>query len=337
MFDYRHLLKMSYDRGMLQFSQLQRPDPRSGYTLDDNARALMIALHMEDGYEWASSYARFLWRAQRKDGSWCNLFCKGRYSACCNSEDSIGRALLACSMGASSPSDDISRLCRKMFEKNLPRVLAFRSPRAIAYSLLSICKYIQPSTAQYTMMARLSGQLISLYQKHKRRGWLWFEDYLTYCNGVLPQAMFAVYAAAGDKKALKTGHDSLDFLNEILFQEGYLNIVGNNGWYHKGKQMPRFDQQPVDAASTVFACYEAYHAIGRKEYFDLASLAHAWYRGKNIHGLSLYAEENGGCYDALTATGVNGNQGAEAVLSLLLSDLAMAGRLEQKRPLIQSS
>lgn len=337
MFDYRHLIRMSNERGMLQFSNLHIPDPQSGYTLDDNARALLVALHMEDGYDMASCYARFLWRAQRKDGSWSNLFCKGRYSARYNSEDSIGRALLACSLGASSKWEDISKLCQKMFANNLSRVSAFHSPRAIAYSLLALCKYIRPLQGQYILIARLSEQLLALYGKYKRRNWMWFENYLTYCNGILPQSLFAVYAVNGYKKVLKAGHDSLDFLNSVLFREGYLNIVGNSGWYHKGLPLPRFDQQPVDAASAVLACYEAYHTIGRKEYFDLACLAHAWYRGKNVHGVSLYSEDTGGCYDALTINGVNGNQGAEAVLSLLLSDLVMAGRLEQQQPLFQSS
>ena len=127
---------------------------------------------------------------------------------------------------------------------------------------------------------------------------------------------------------MKIGHDSLYFLNGILFRDGYLNIVGNEGWYSKGGAIPLFDQQPVDAASINFACMEAYESIGNKEYLDLAKLAHAWYRGANIHSLSLYNEKTGGCFDALTADGVNLNQGAESTLSLLLCDLHAAKNMQ---------
>ncbi len=82
-----------------------------------------------------------------------------------------------------------------------------------------------------------------------------------------------------------------------------------------------FDQQPVDAASIYFACMEAYESIGNREYLSLAKLAHAWYRGANVHSLSLCNVETGGCFDALTVDGVNLNQGAESTLSLILCDL----------------
>ena len=36
-----HILKMTTPIGMIQFSKLNQPDLDSGYTLDDNARALI--------------------------------------------------------------------------------------------------------------------------------------------------------------------------------------------------------------------------------------------------------------------------------------------------------
>ncbi|MEN6349994.1 MAG: glycosyltransferase, partial [Syntrophomonas sp.] len=154
---------------------------------------------------------------------------------------------------------------------------------------------------------------------------------------ILPQAMFAAYAFSGDKKHLKIAHDSLNFLNSILFKEGYLNIIGNQGWYYRESKTSRFDQQPVDAASTIYANFDAYQIIGENEYLEMASLAHQWYRGRNINHLSLYNPQTGGCYDALTYQGVNRNQGAEAVLSLLLSDILMENFIESKIEMQQSS
>lgn len=322
MVDYRHLNAMTTQNGILQFSQLQTADPGSGYTLDDNARALIMALNREDGYELAGCYATYLYRSQLSD-SWANFELNGQFSSSFDSEDSVGRALLACSLGTTSHWPEIRKICIDMMVRNLPRTFDFSSPRAIAYTLLGLCKGEIPVFPEKLlhMISLLSNRLINLYQSKHDNGWFWFEDYLTYSNGILPQALFAVYSTNGDKKALKIGHDSLNFLNGLLFRDGYLNIIGNKGWYSKGGRIPLFDQQPVDAASIYFACMEAYVSIGNREYLDLAKLAHAWYRGTNVHSLSLYNAETGGCFDALTEDGVNLNQGAESTLSLILCDL----------------
>ncbi len=329
MVDYRHLSSMTDENGILQFSCLQTPDPNSGYTLDDNARALIVALSKEDGYELAQYYAAYLYRSQGPD-SWYNFELNGKFSSSFDSEDSVGRALLACCLGTTSHWPEIRKICTDMLVRNLPQTFDFSSPRAIAYTLVGLCKGEIPvfSEKLLHMVSLLSNRLINLYQLKHNKKWFWFEDYFTYCNGILPQALFAAYSLNGDKKALKIGHDSLYFLNGILFRDGYLNIVGNEGWYSKGGAIPLFDQQPVDAASIYFACMEAYESIGNKEYLDLAKLAHAWYRGANIHSLSLYNEKTGGCFDALTADGVNLNQGAESTLSLLLCDLHAAKNMQ---------
>lgn len=330
MVDFRHLISMTDHNGILQFSRCDRPDQNSGYTLDDNARALLLSVVRGDGQDLAGSYSSYLYRSQRLDGSWSNIQLDNQFSSRFDSEDSVGRALLACCVGTTSHWPEIRRLCVDMLTRNLPRAFDFTSPRAIAYTVLGLCKGEIPIFPEKLLqiISLLSNRLISLYQIKHDHDWLWFEDYFTYCNGILPQALFAVYGVNGDKKALKTAHDSLNFLNGILFRDGYLNIIGNQVWYQKGKSIALFDQQPVDAASTYFACMEAYDTIGHREYLELAGLAHAWFRGKNIHKLSLYNPATGGCFDALTADGVNFNQGAESTLALLLCDLHAKGNVE---------
>lgn len=323
MADYRHLKSMTDENGILQFSYRQEPDKDSGYTLDDNARALLLTIFLEDAHEWAGCYASYLYRAQLLDGTWSNFQLNGQFCSSFDSEDSIGRALLACSLGTISHWPDIRKLSNDMLTRNLPRAFDFKSPRAIAYILLGLCKGEIPvfTDKLIHIISVFSNRLINLYQLKQGNGWFWFEDYFTYCNGILPQALFAAYSINGDKKALKVAHESLNFLNSILFRKGYLNIIGNQGWYQRNGSIALFDQQPVDAASAYFACMEAYATIGNREYLDLAILARAWFRGANIHSLSLYNPETGGCFDALTSNGVNLNQGAESTISLLLCDV----------------
>lgn len=322
--DFRHLARMTDNTGMLQFSRLQVPDPQSGYTLDDNARALMAALFMEEGRGLALKYARQLEKARRSDGSWSNFWLNGEYSPSFDSEDSVGRALLACALGSSSMWSEVRDLCKNIFVLNWPRVISFASPRGIAYALVAFSRL---ENAEWLPVSRnniiilLGDRLLSHYKRFRTRQWFWFEDQFSYCNGVLPQALFTAYLATGKRKYLTAARESLDFLNSILFKKGYLNIIGNQGWYRQGQQIPLFDQQPVDAASIYFACLEAHTALGLSSYLQTARLAHLWFRGYNVHSLWLYDRESGGCYDALTAAGVNLNQGAESLLSLLLCDL----------------
>lgn len=324
------------ETGFLQFSQQDQPDPNSGYTLDDNARALLVALFMgEAGYPYACLFSQYLMQSQGPNGSWCNFRLHGQFIYSYDSEDSIGRAFLACSAASICDWPDIAFYCTTMLQNALPRIIHFNSPRGIAYSLIGLCKGRFSFLSEKNVceiVNLLSARLLNLYASKRSRDWKWFEDTMTYCNAVLPHALFAVYAFNGDKKCLKIAHESLRFLNERIFARGYLNIVGNEGWYQRGSDIPLWDQQPVDAASIIFACWEAYQAIGLSEYLDLAALAHQWYRGKNINGLSLLNEETGGCYDALTRQGVNLNQGAEAVLSLLLSDLLLQGSIMGNLP-----
>lgn len=338
--NYKHLQHMTDEFGMLQFSRGGCPDPRSGYTLDDNARALLASLYIgEEAYVYARRYMNFLIQAQRSDGTWSNLLRDGKYSSRFNSEDSVGRAILACSAATTGMWPDLAVQASQLISYVLGDITGFSSPRGIAYTLIGLCKGKIPCSDKYLYetINKLSGSLTGLYERNRKRDWLWFEDYLTYCNAVLPQALFCVYLFNGDKKCLKVAHESINFLKDILFREGYLNIVGNQGWYCRGGRLPLFDQQPVDAASTAFACWEAYQCLGKGEYIHLAKLAHQWYRGENIHHLSLYNEATGGCFDALTSEGVNINQGAEAVLSLLLTDLLMEGSIRSELKDVKTS
>lgn len=326
--NYKHLLNMSDKIGILQFSKKSIPDPLSGYTTDDNARALIFAINFHD-YNLAHSYANFLDKAQRDDGSWCNFYFEGQYLPFYDSEDCNGRALLASSLGMSSKNTKIRSLCRKMFFNALPQVQNQNSPRALAYTLIALCK-ARVATNHKKKMAQLiknlSEELINLYKYKQTNSWLWYEDKLSYCNGIIPHSLFSTFLYNGDRKALKVARDSINFLNGILFRDNYLNIIGNKGWMERETQIPLFDQQPVDAASICLANLEAYQAITNPEYLRLANLAQEWYHGKNYHGISMVDLSSGGCYDALTSEGVNLNQGAEAVISLLISDLAIEAK-----------
>lgn len=331
---------MTDETGILQFSQQHHPDQDSGHTLDDNARALLVALSMGDeGYPLALIYTRYLQQSWQENGTWCNLLLHGKYCHAFDSEDSLGRAFWACSVGSNSNWPLIAKNCAIMLERAVTKLPSLYSARGLAYCLIGLCKGQFPFLhAKYinNLVQLLTDRLLALYNNQHGPDWHWFENKITYCNGIMPQALFAVHAFNGNKICLKAAHESLRFLNHHLFARGYLNIVGNEGWYTKGGKLPVWDQQPVDAASIIYACHEAYQVTGINEYKILLQLAHKWYRGANINLLPLYDVESGGCFDALTREGVNLNQGAEALLSLLASDLLLAGYCSDVLPQAQS-
>lgn len=327
--DYRHLRALTDGTGMLQFSRLDTPDPASGYTVDDNARALMVALGMqgEERAHYARIFCGFLWQAQRPDGSWCNWKVGDEWRTEIDSQDSLGRAFLACTTAVGCGIPEVEVRARRMAARSLPAVRRVTAPRAMAYVVLGCAaglgKAGLPGDHLLALGRDFCRRLTDMYHASRGPGWRWFETALAYCNAVLPHALLAFSARARVARAPQAGLDALDFLADHLCNEGYLNVVGNRGWWRKPGPPARFDQQPVDAGSMALACLEAHQATGRESYLRLARLAHDWFQGRNVHGLPLINPSTGGCYDALVPEGVNRNQGAESLLAWLLTRHAL--------------
>jgi hypothetical protein len=109
---------------------------------------------------------------------------------------------------------------------------------------------------------------------------------------------------------------------------GYFVPIGSNGFFVRGKERARFDQQPVEACATISACLTAYAATGDTNWYAEAERTFEWFMGRNDLDAPLYDPRTGGCHDALHAERVNANQGAESTLSYLLSltDMRLADK-----------
>lgn len=328
--DYRHLVRMTCDHGIIQFAPYGEPDPDSGCTTDDNARAFLVALGMKgpEREKYARHYSHVLYKAWRKDEGWSNWWLPGRgFVPDLDSEDSLGRAFLASCMGTVSGRAAVSEICREMVTNSLAIMENLSHPRSNAYALIG-CAALTDSMSAWNprivnIIRRSVDQLTSLYRRYNSAGWRWFDDHITYCNAVLPQALFTYCRVRSDRQVEGMARDALSFLGDKLCARGYFNPVGNQGWWRKGQALPLFDQQPVEACSMIMACREAFQVTGRKDFRDMAQMALAWYQGKNVHNLHLYDPETGGCYDGLTPVGLNQNQGGEALISLLLAHQIM--------------
>ena len=69
--------------------------------------------------------------------------------------------------------------------------------------------------------------------------------------------------------------------------------------------------------------HDAYEITKDKEYLKLQRKAFDWFLGANGKGTAVYDFETGGCYDALTASGLNSNRGTEATTFCLLAFLTL--------------
>ena len=142
---------------------------------------------------------------------------------------------------------------------------------------------------------------------------------MTYDNGILPQSLFVAGFYFGNKRYFDVAEETCEFLLKATFNGKHFSFVGNNGWYERGKSKARFDQQPIEAASTVMMLRTAYDATQNTEFLKLQRKAFDWFLGENDLHIPLYDFRTKGCCDGLMAAGVNLNQGAESTLSFLLS------------------
>lgn len=331
-FNLDHIRRMTDDSGMLQHAIFSVPNYDEGYSTDDNSRALMLMVLLErleepsdEIHALASRYLAFLWHAFNPAvARFRNFFSYDRrWREEIGSEDSHGRALWALGgvLGRSRRTE-LRGPAAQLFHQALPDVSAFSSPRAWAFTLLGVHEYMKQfvgdKAAQYAREV-LADKLIDLYRRNGSADWPWFEPIAAYDNARLPHALLVCGEAMGRSDMIEAALKALDWLAELEQRDGHFAPIGCNGFYMRGCECARFDQQPLEAWSMISASLEAYRVSGEPRWRQLAQCAFDWFLGLNDLGLPLYDPHSGGCRDALHPDRLNQNQGAESTLSFLLS------------------
>jgi glycosyltransferase involved in cell wall biosynthesis len=326
-----HLRHLTDETGILQHSVFTIPNYSEGYTTDDNARALLISplleeLGSEESFELASRYLAFVWYAfNAKTKQFRNFLGYNRlWLEDKGSDDSHGRTLWALGtvLGRSN-TIALHNMAGWMFEQALPSILDTTSPRAWAFALIGICEYLRRFAGdRMAGKAReeLAGRLLKLYQANRSDNWRWYEEGLFYCNAALPHAMLMCGQLMANKPMLDAGLESLNWLADLQRADsdgGHFVPIGSNGFYRRGGERARFDQQPVEAQAMVSACLETYRITGDKRWHKEARRAFNWFLGRNDLNLPIYDPETGGCRDGLHPDRQNENQGSESTLAFL--------------------
>jgi glycosyltransferase involved in cell wall biosynthesis len=335
---FDHLQRLTDGTGILQHAVFSVPRFSDGYCTDDNARALIAMVLLEevggdelDGAKGlASLYLAFLWYAFNSDTSRFRNFLsfQRQWLEDTGSDDSHGRALWA--LGTVLGRSEKRGLCgtaSRLFELALPEILKTKSPRGWAFALLGIHEYLKRFTGDRAAQGardELAERLLALYQSNGAPEWPWFEPSLTYNNAALPHAMLTAGQTMSRKDILETGLTTLQWLTDLQrAKEGHFVPIGSNGFYPRGGERARFDQQPIEAQATIAACLEAQRLTGDERWRKEAERAFDWFLGRNDLHLPLYEPSTGGCHDGLHPDRVNQNQGAESTLSFLLSLLEL--------------
>jgi glycosyltransferase involved in cell wall biosynthesis len=333
-----HIKRMTTKDGLIQFSAIATPDIQSGYTLDDNARALIaVTKHYqltndEEDLELINIYLNFILLCQQENGSFLNYVDKEGNFTYNNSnenlEDANGRAIWALGEFISLQEIIPNNLIRKAkfsLEKALINIHKFHSPRAISFAIKGLYFYNLDSQSPRInyIITTLADNLVSKYRGISDKKWNWFEDYLTYANSILPEAMLFAGLSTGSELYKNIAKTSFDFLLSLTFKENQIKVISNQGWYQKGKSANQYGEQPIDVAYTILALQTFYQVYEDENYKEKMKIAFDWFLGKNHLHQIVYNPKTGGCYDGLEENHINLNQGAESTISYLLSRLAM--------------
>lgn len=349
-----HLLALTDDTGIYQHASYTVPNREFGYTTDDNARAAIVALNQWNTFGDKSAlkllrkYLSFLGAAMNPDKNEVRNFLsfdrewkdEGR------NEDPHGRLLWAAGkLVRESSNDALAGYGNQLFRQAVESVGEFTSPRAWAFSILGIRDYLGKfggDRNRRLVGEELADRLLRNYKEQSTEDWIWLEDSVTYENPRLPQALIVWGEFTSNDEMQDWGLRSLRWLNEVQRdpEEGHLSLIGNDGWLVRGEKKADFDQQPVEAAALIEANWDAYRTTEDLYYLNTIYTVFNWFLGRNDLGIPLYDFRTGGCKDGLHPSRVNENEGAESLVSWLISLQRMyrlMGELDRDTNLYQDS
>ncbi len=334
-----HIKKMTTELGIIQFCKISIPDLDSGYTLDDNARALIaFCMHYQqtqdkDDLAYILVYLDFIIRCQKPKGDFINYVDQENrehieQNAEVNLEDSNARALWALGTVVSLSDilpEAITKKATRCLLNSLKWAETIQSPRSIGFATKGLYLYHStiPNLYVAAIINKLNAKLLANYEDTATEDWQWFENYLTYGNGILPESMLYAYLITNKPVYKKVALDSLDFLISKTFFKGNFKAISNRSWHHKGSEPQEYGEQPIDVTYTIQTLYAFYNAFKTPEYKKKMKSAFNWFLGKNHLGQIMYNPVSGGGYDGLEKENVNLNQGAESTVCYLTARLLM--------------
>jgi glycosyltransferase involved in cell wall biosynthesis len=338
-FNLAHVIRLTDDTGIVQHAKYGIPNLKEGYCLDDNARALIMALmayqrnKSPEAFELLPVYLSYIHYMQTDDGNFRNfLSFDRRYLDEVGSEDSFGRTIWALGyLIGCAQHNSYREFAMELFQRSYPHFQKLEHLRGMANTIIGISLYLKAIPTDEGMMQeliRLTTPLVEAYENTASSEWQWFEEKMTYDNAILPLALLHSYEITSNEKVKMIALESMAFLDKLTLSNGYLSPIGNDGWYYRGGSFPTFDQQAIETMAMVLMHFQAYETLRKPEYIEKMFLSYKWFLGENTLRAPLYDHETKGCCDGLMPTGINRNQGAESTLAYMLSHLTVLKAFE---------
>jgi hypothetical protein len=324
-----HIDRMTDSTGLIQHAIHGIPRRDSGYTTDDNARALRLCTRLwqrnadDRMLGRVVTYLSFLEHARIPGRGFHNFMGYQRQwldaEGCGDCQGQAVRALVE--VFASRLPDDIRSLAWELIEAVLPALADLRSLRAQAYVILAwdhlwsagVSEVVRLESTAWSAALRL----VESYHRAVRPDWQWFEPRMTYANAVLPHALFVAGRRWPNEMFLDVARSSFAFLDQETTKDGVFWPIGNHDWYGHGKARALYDQQPLEAALTAEAALAAFEILDDPRQLYTFHHAIGWFHCENSLKHSLVDVQRGACCDGLQASGANRNQGAESTLAFL--------------------
>jgi glycosyltransferase involved in cell wall biosynthesis len=344
-----HIKKMTTEFGMIQFSTINQADLGSGYTIDDNARAMIaFCQHYEltqepSDLKYLHIYLNFIHHCQQDSGQFLNYvdkdkkFTRQNYET--NISDSNGRAIWALGYLISLRDllpQTMSASAENIMSKALSKIDKVNSTRSMAFIMKGLYyrNKKNQSTQNTLIMTLFADRLVQMYLHEKDADWEWYESYLTYANSSIPEALLCAWMVTGITQYRDIAKSTFDFLLDKTFKDGRMTVISNKNWMHKQGDESKIQpggEQPLDVAYTVMALSQFYKAFNEAHYHEKMIDSFNWFLGNNQLHQIVYNPCTGGCYDGLEENYVNLNQGAESTVSYLMAKLCI-DRFRREHP-----
>jgi glycosyltransferase involved in cell wall biosynthesis len=221
-----HFQVLTDNTGILQHAFFTIPNRNHGYTLDDNARALItscmyydlrkdnriiksIKIHLAFIYH-AFNYEKTRFRNfMSYDRIWLEEM---------GSEDAHARALWGLGVAVKrAPNKPIRDMATRLFGDAITSIESFTSPRAWSFTILGISQYLEilgGDARVRKIQESLAEKLYSLYKDTFKPDWPWFEEKLTYANASLSHGLIVAGQRISRLDMFDAGISSLEWLIE---------------------------------------------------------------------------------------------------------------------------
>ncbi len=308
-----HLVRLSDDTGPAHHARHAVADWRYGYRMEDAAATLVVSVKHRTQFADASAVRL----AETSLGLLQVLIGDGknpsegldyaRNTMGRASQESIGKAIWALGYVVSQEDAVLAPAANDILQSLLPQT-EINSLRGAGYAVLGASNYLAHYPGASDVRRFLERQAAILVSGCESEDWV-----RAWSDTDWPVALQALTVAAS-----VLGREEMKVLSHILTDK-LLEVTSGGTVFLRLGENPDEEETPITAAAFIEALGAVFYAERDRELLYPIRAAADWFLGDNRKREALYEFSTGGCHDAVTASGLNRNQGTEATVFCLLA------------------